>query len=252
MNDLKHVAIIMDGNLRWAKKNNFSIKNAYENGANTAKKIILYAKKVQIQYITLFAFSTENWKRDNKIIEILIDIFFSSFEEYIKNINSSFNEIKINFIGNRKDFPQKLQDQMKYIESIYIPMPKVHVKIAINYGGKEEIEQASLELLNYYLNDKNDKKDNILLKKIDNYKKDNKNYNKFFSLKLSDIISSDQWPEPDLLIRSGGEKRLSNFMLWHIAYTELYFCDILWPDFDEIEFDKAIAEYKKRIRKYGG
>lgn len=253
MSELNHVAIIMDGNSRWGRINGVSERKAYNSGVEAAKKIIAHVKQSSIKYLTLFAFSTENWRRDHAVIGLLMEIFSSYFEEYLANIQSDINknyDVKISFIGERSLFPDKIQELMEKIESIPIDQPRLYLRIAMNYGGKEDIKKASEKLVLYYLQKfghSRSHNENILK----NQPQDEPISDLIFDKGIEEMINPDRWPDPELLIRTGGERRLSNFILWYLSYTELYFTDDLWPDFNEDSFDKAIKDYKKRERRFG-
>ena len=216
-----HVAIIMDGNGTWSEKNNLQKKEGHKKGVKTAKKVITYAVDLGIKNITLFALSNENLTRSKLELKNLFDIFFYSFSEE-KNYLID-NEIKIKFIGNLDKLPSKLKDKAIILEKETKNNKKLNLFIALNYGGKQDIKQAVKKLL------------------VQGGKSSN----------FENFLYSKDLPEVDLLIRTGGYKRLSNFILWHISYSELYFTDILWPNFSRSNFYKAIAWYKNINRKFG-
>ena len=216
-----HVAIVMDGNGTWSLKNNLQKKEGHKKGVKTAKKVISYAADIGIKNITLFALSSENLSRSKLELNNLFDIFFYSFseeKEYLKN-----NEIKIRFIGDLQKLPKKLKEKALLLEQETNKNKKLNLFIALNYGGKQDIKQAVKKLL------------------------ENGEKNKSFE----NFLYSKELPEVDLLIRTGGYKRLSNFILWQISYAELYFTDILWPNFSKKNFYNAIDWYKSINRKFG-
>ena len=216
-----HIAIIMDGNGSWAKKNNLKRKEGHEAGVKTARKIISYSQERGIKNITLFALSNENLSRSKIEIKNLFDIFFYSFSKE-KNYLIE-NKIKIKFIGNLKKLPKKLRDNALELEEETKKHKNLNLFIALNYGGKQDIKQAAKKLA-------------ASTKK---------------SINFESFLYSKDVPEVDLLIRTGGYKRLSNFILWQISYAELYFTDILWPSFDKKQFFKAIKWYETVNRKFG-
>ena len=216
-----HIAIIMDGNGTWSKKNNLNRKEGHQAGVKTAKKIIGYSQENGIKNITLFALSNENLSRSKLELKNLFDIFFYSFANE-KNYLIE-NKIKIKFIGNLKKLPKKVRDNALILEKETKKHKKLNLFIALNYGGKQDIKQAS-------------KKSAASNKK---------------NINLESFLYSKDLPEVDLLIRTGGYRRLSNFILWQISYAELYFTNILWPSFDKKQFLKAINWYRTINRKFG-
>ena len=217
----KHIAIVMDGNGTWSIKNNLQKKEGHKKGVKTAKKIISYAADIGIKNITLFALSNENLSRSKLELKNLFDIFFYSFseeKEYLKD-----NKIKIRFIGDLQKLPKKLKEKALLLENETKKNKKLNLFIALNYGGKQDIKQAVKKLL------------------------ENGEKNKSFE----NFLYSKDLPEVDLLIRTGGYKRLSNFILWQVSYAELYFTDILWPNFNTKNFYNAIDWYKSINRKFG-
>lgn len=216
-----HVAIVMDGNGTWSIKNNLQKKEGHKKGVKTAKKVISYAVDIGIKNITLFALSNENLSRSKLELKNLFDIFFYSFSEEKEYLRD--NKIKIRFIGDLQKLPKKLKEKAFLLENETKNNKKLNLFIALNYGGKQDIKQAIKKLL-------------------ENGKK-NKSFENF--------LYSKDLPEVDLLIRTGGYKRLSNFILWQISYAELYFTDILWPNFNKKNFYNAIDWYKSINRKFG-
>ncbi len=222
----RHIAFIMDGNGRWAQKRGLPRIYGHAKGVKTVENVINLSKEFGIPFITLYAFSTENWKRPKEEVEFLMELL----REYLKSNLERFKRenIRLSFIGRRDRIPQetlrwmeKTEEETKYCSAIW-------VFVAVDYGGRDEIIRAINKLL------KEGKKE------ID--ETTFKNYLDF----------PPEVPEPDLLIRTAGERRISNFLLWHIAYTELYFTDTLWPDFGREDFVKALEDFSKRKRKFGG
>ena len=222
MNPLKHVAIIMDGNGRWGLKNKNSRNAGHKAGLKTVEKIIKETLRNKIKYLTLYAFSTENWKRPKKEINFL----FGLLENFLKNRIEELNNqnIKLKIIGNKK-FTKKLNKLLILAEKKTFKNKKLQINLALNYGSK-------LELLNAF---KKLQKNKIKLNE--------KNFQKY--LQTKDI------PDPDLLIRTGNTKRLSNFLLWQLAYSEIFFEKKLWPEFNEKDYNKIINKFKKIKRNFG-
>ncbi len=222
MNPLKHVAIIMDGNGRWGLKKYNSRKKGHRAGLNTVEKIIKSCLKENISYLTLFAFSTENWRRPESEINYLFELLENFLKLKIKKFNK--NNIKLKILGKKK-FSKNLNKLLNNSEKITKQNSKLQINLALNYGSKGEIV--------YAVN---------LLK------------NKKYKITESDISSklfTKNIPDPDLLIRTGNTNRLSNFLLWQISYTEIFFIRKLWPDFNEIDFYKIIKKFKKIKRNFG-
>lgn len=215
----KHIAIIMDGNRRWAKKRGLFSHKGHQEGVKSFKKIVKYSGKIGVGYLTVYAFSTENKLRAKLEVEALFRILEDALEKEAPELNK--NNVKINFIGDINGLPKSLQEKIKKIEKFLSKNKGLNLIIALNYGGRKEIVQAA------------QKASKITEKNIEN------------NLYTKGI------PDPDLVIRTGGEMRLSNFLLWQAAYSELYFTDTLWPDFKEKHLDKAILDYNDRERRFG-
>ena len=222
MNPLKHVAIIMDGNGRWGLKNRKSRNAGHRQGLNTVEKIIKSSIKNKIKYLTLYAFSTENWKRPKKEINFL----FKLLENFLVNRIDELHKknIKLNIIGV-KNFSLKLNKLLNYSEKKTSKNTKLQINLALNYGSKLELINAFKSL------SKN--KENINEKNIEKY------------------LQTKSIPDPDLLIRTGNTKRLSNFLLWQLAYSEIFFEKKLWPEFNEKDYYRIIKKFKKIKRNYG-
>ena len=224
--ELNHLAIIMDGNRRWAILNNRPSYEGHSFGADNLWKVIKDIDTYAINYLTLFVFSTENWKRSQKEILFLLALL----EKFIDDLESKIEDYnyKIRFIGDFSEFSKKIQQKILYINKITHKKPGMTVTLALNYGGRYDIICAI----------------NNILKNSDKLKHIKQENFKDFTLNAS-------IPDPDLLIRTGGEKRLSNFLLWDLAYTELIFLPDFWPDFNKSLLDKCLKDYSKRKRKYG-
>ena len=226
----KHIAIIMDGNRRWAKFNNCSLLEAYEQGLETLNDTINNFIKLKIKYLTVFGFSTENWSRSKKEISFLMKLFNKFLDKAISEAEG--NEIRIKFIGDLEVFSKKIKEKTSLLSRLTNKKKKLTLTVAVNYGGRQEILIAIKKYLTDHLN-RNFKS----LKNLNDFEK------YLFNYKVPNI---------DLLIRTGGEKRLSNFMLWHLAYTELIFLNQMWPDFNLNLLDSSINEFISRKRKFGG
>ena len=222
MNPLNHVAIIMDGNGRWGLKNKNSRNAGHKKGLDTVEKIIKESIKQKIKYLTLFAFSTENWKRPKKEITYLLNLLENFLINKIQNLNKQ--NIKLKIIGV-KNFSKKLNSLLSYSEKKTTKNKKIQINLALNYGSKFELLNAFKDL----------KKNNEIVSE--------KNLKKYLQTK--------NIPDPEILIRTGNTKRLSNFLLWQLAYTEIFFEKKLWPDFNEKDYIKIINSYKKIKRNFG-
>ena len=220
MNKLNHIAFIMDGNGRWGKKRNKGRNYGHIKGVDTIKKIIKGSIKLNIPIISFYVFSTENWRRPKTEVNFLFKLIDTYFSNEIKNVMDQ--GIKINILGELKTLSDKIKKTLKHTIDLTKKNKKIIVNLAINYGSKKEI-------LNTF-------------KKI-KHKIDVKNFEK--------NLYTKGMPNPDIMIRTGGQKRLSNFMLWQLAYSELFFLNKLWPDFQIKDLKRVIKEYKKRKRNFG-
>ena len=224
MNQLNHVAIIMDGNGRWGLKKKKSRNFGHLKGIKSVETVIKTSIINKIRYLTLYTFSTENWKRPESEIDFLFDLIRKSLK---KKINKIIKQgIRVNIIGNRKELPKDIIKIVKLIEKKTIKNKKITLNLALNYGSKEEIINACKRLAA-----KKDTKINI-----SNFEKE---------------LYTNNMPEPEILIRTGGTHRLSNFLLWQLAYTEIFFVNKLWPDFKENDFNRIIAKFDKIKRNFG-
>ena len=225
LNNLNHIAFILDGNKRWAKKNKQSNINGYTKGFENIKNLVTYSLSRKLSNLTIFALSTENFNRSS--INIIYDIIYKNFSKTFSDLTRE-KGVKIKIFGSRKNLPPKILEIFQNIEESSFNNKNLNLNIAFNYGFKDEIKNLLINIKNM---DGNIKLDND--KDIENL---------FF---LGAI------PDPDLLIRTGGHKRLSNFIMYNLTYTELFFTETLWPDFSEKEFDSIINMYLKIDRKYG-
>ena len=223
MNSLDHVAIIMDGNGRWGLKKNSSRKFGHQKGIKTVEKIIEASIKKQIKYLTLYTFSTENWKRPKYEINFL----FKLLSEYLKNNLNILvkNNLRLNILGDTSKFPKNLKKSLADTTKLTSSNTKLQLNLALNYGSKDEICR-SMKLL-------------VKKKQIISAKNIEKN------------LYTTNMPDPDILIRTGNTNRLSNFLLWQLSYSEIFFVKKLWPDFNKNDFYSIIKKYKKIKRKFG-
>lgn len=224
----KHVAIVMDGNARWAKSQGVMKSKGHKAGAENAKKIALHAKKVGVEYLTLYAFSHENWNRPKSEVKLLMGMIKKFLDEDAEEIMS--NGICLSFIGDLGRLDKDLRDKMLEV-SERSKNNKFHLILAISYGARDEIKRATIKFA----------EECIKLGRVDNNLADN----------FDQFLDTKGIPDPDLFVRTSGEVRVSNFLLWQISYAELYFTEIFWPAFNEDEFDKAIECFAKRDRRFG-
>ena len=226
----KHVAIIMDGNGRWAKDKGLPREYGHQNGVNSVKSIVEEAYKSGIQYLTLYAFSIENWDRPSDEINILMSLLVSTLRDEFDEIFDK--EIKLNAIGEIKSLPKELVSELDFIINKTRKNTKMTLTLALSYGGKQEIFNA-IKIIS------NKVKNNLI------------ELNNFDDSIINSHLYTKNLPDVDLLIRTSGEQRISNFLLWQIAYAELYFTDVYWPDFSKDDFNNAIENYKTRERRFG-
>ena len=226
----RHVAIIMDGNGRWAKARRLPRHAGHRAGVDAVRAAVEHALLYKIEILTLFAFSSENWRRPDKEVGLLMDLFMTALQREVKKLNR--NDVRLSIIGDRSAFPDKLQEQIASGEALTAHNSTLHLQIAANYGGRWDITRAARRVA-AKVNNGGLKVEEITEEVIDSE------------------LSFAGLPDPDLFIRTGGERRLSNFLLWQLAYAELYFTDLFWPDFDAVEFDKAITFYAGRQRRFG-
>lgn len=226
----KHIGIIMDGNRRWAKKRGKPAIFGHKQGAKTLENIVRYANKIGLKYLTVFAFSTENWKRSEEEVKGLMTLLQAYLDDYTKRADSE--NVKVTVIGDIKALSEGMQKSIEKCMERTKNNTGVNFNIAINYGGKDEIVKATKKIAQEI------KENKISIEEIDEQT-------------ITDHLYTTGQPEPDLIIRTSGELRLSGFLIWQSAYSELLFIEKNWPDFDEKDLDNAIVEYEKRKRNYG-
>ena len=231
MNMPNHIAIIMDGNRRWAKKNNLDVRLGHKKGAETLENIVKYCNKIGIKYLTVYAFSTENWKRSKEEVGALMKLLQAYLENFMKRSDAS--NVKIQIIGDRSNLSLPIKKGIEAVENKTKNNTGTVLNIAFNYGGRDEIVKA---VKNIALNIKNK---NIDIEDINEEL-------------ISNNLYTKNIPDPDLMIRTSGEQRTSNFLPWQLVYSEFYFSEKYWPEFTSEDMDKAIEEYNRRNRKFGG
>lgn len=223
--NLTHIAIIMDGNRRWAKEKGLPSAMGHKKGVESLKKVVKAADKFGIKYLTMYAFSTENWNRKKEEVDFLMNLLAITMKNETKELNE--NNVKISFIGNLSALNKNLQDVLLNAKEVTKNNTGVNLQIAINYGARDEIITAVNEIL----------KSGIKEVDVDLFEK---------------FLYTRNIPDPDLLIRTGGELRVSNYLLWQIAYSEIYVTKKYWPEFDEETLIEAVRAFKERQRRYGG
>lgn len=230
MNSLQHIAFIMDGNRRWAKKRGLPIAAGHRQGAETLTNIAKAAKKMGLKYMTVYAFSTENWQREKSEVDGLMNLLRQYLDNGFKELQE--NNARIIFIGEREMLAADIQAKMAKIESESAKNSDVTLCVALSYGGRQEITAAARKLAQRV-------KEGLL------------EPSEITPQIMGDALYTVGIPDPDLLIRTSGEERLSNFLPWQSAYTELYFSETLWPDFSAAELEDIIKKYELRERRYG-
>lgn len=223
----QHVAVIMDGNGRWAKKRFLPRVAGHVKGVELVREMVRACLERGVQYLTLFAFSSENWRRPQDEVTLLMQLFVKALEQEVEKLDR--NAVRLRVIGDLTRFDGRLQQLIRDAEEKTAANTRLDLTIAANYGGRWDIMQA----VNHMLAAHPDKRSG------------------WTEADLEPYLSISFAPEPDLFIRTGGEERISNFLLWQLAYTELYFTPTLWPDFDTAEFDKAITSFQQRERRFG-
>jgi undecaprenyl diphosphate synthase len=223
----RHIAIIMDGNGRWAKQRFMPRVAGHQRGVEALREVVKSCREVGVEYLTVFAFSSENWRRPAEEVSFLMSLFLKMLKREVANLHK--NNIRLRIIGDRNRFNDELRQAMQDAEQLTADNTALTLTIAANYGGRWDVMHAVQSMLREHPN----------------------LAESFTEEDLHPYLSMSDAPEPDLFIRTGGEQRISNFMLWQLAYTELYFTDVLWPAFDRKELEEAIASYQKRERRFG-
>ena len=231
LNIPQHVAIILDGNGRWAKKRILARNAGHAAGAKNVEKIIEDAHDMGIKYLTMYAFSTENWNRPEDEVKALMKLLRNYLKDCIERANK--NDMKVRVIGDKSRLDDDIIDRINELEECSKDNKGINFIIAINYGSRDEIRRAVTKI-------SQDVKDGVI---------ESRDISENL---ISSYLDTAGIPDPDLLIRTSGEIRLSNYLLWQLAYTEFYFTDVLWPDFDKEELKKAIVKYNQRDRRFGG
>ena len=219
----QHIAIIMDGNGRWAKKRMLPVLMGHQEGRKVLRRTVENSIDIGIKYLTVYAFSTENWKRSKEEVDGLFKLLKSAIYEEFEDLYK--NGVRVSFVGNIPVLKEDTRKDIEYIEKRTEKCSKLHLRICLNYGGRDEIARAAEQM----------RKDGLEITETN----------------LSKAIMGDV-PEPDLLIRTGGDYRVSNFLLWQIAYTEIVGTSTLWPDFDKEALLDSVRDYNKRVRRFGG
>ena len=225
-----HVAIIMDGNGRWARERDLERTEGHLEGLERVRELVEHCVKVGVEYLTLFAFSSENWQRPASEVTYLLHLFVRAIENEAEQLKE--NGVRLAFIGDLAAFPNELQEKIVLVEKNFSSSPKLLLTIAANYGGRWDIMQATQKVCER------------VAKGVIQPEEVNIDT-------IANKMSLSETPDPDLLIRTGGEKRLSNYLLWQLAYTELYFTEKYWPDFDVSAFEEALIAFSRRERRFG-
>ncbi len=228
---LEHIAVIMDGNRRWADLHGVPRLMGHKAGVKTLKEIVRHAGELHLAYLTVYAFSSENWHRSKEEVRYLFDLFTSVLADEFDEIAE--NNVRLRFLGNFNQLPGKLAEQFRQAMRRTEHNSGLKLQVAINYGSRSEITEAVQKIVQDALTHK------IQIDKIDDEL-------------IASYLYTKGIPDPELMIRTGGEMRLSNYLLWQAAYTELYVTEVLWPDFGPTELDRAIQEFSSRVRRYGG
>ncbi len=226
----QHVAIIMDGNGRWAQRRNEPRTAGHRAGVKSVRTVVEESVRLGVRVLTLFAFSSENWRRPPSEVRVLMELFINALRAEVGRLNA--HGVRLRIIGERSDLPERLQQGIAAAEAATERNTNLLLQIAANYGGRWDIVQAARRLASAVQSGQ------LLPEAID-------------EARFAQALSFGDQPDPDLFIRTGGEQRLSNFLLWQSAYTELYFSDLMWPEFDAKAYGEAIADYGRRQRRFG-
>lgn len=227
----RHVAIILDGNGRWAKKRLLPRNAGHAAGSKNVEKICSAAWNMGIEYVTMYAFSTENWARPKEEVDALMKLLYSYLKDCLKT--SQKNNMQVKVIGDITGLAQDLQDKIKELEEFSAQNTGLHFQVALNYGSRDELTRAVRKM------GQDIREGSLIPEQIQEET-------------ISHYLDTCGIPDPDLMIRTSGEQRLSNYLLWQMAYTEFYFTDVLWPDFDKKELERAVEFYRRRDRRFGG
>lgn len=226
----QHIAIIMDGNGRWAKQRKLPRTAGHKAGVKSVRSVVEHCGQMGVEVLTLFAFSSENWRRPEPEVSMLMELFITTIQHEVDKLNE--NGVRIVFIGEKTAFSQKLQDKMANSENLTAKNTGLKLVVAVNYGGRWDVTQATRAIA-----------EKVVSGELDASAIDEQ--------LVSQHLSTSSLPEPDLFIRTGGEQRISNFLLWQLAYTEFYFSSVLWPDFDQQSLQVAIDDFQNRQRRFG-
>lgn len=226
----RHIAIIMDGNGRWAKKRLQPRFMGHRAGVRAVEGILKHCVASGVEVLSLFAFSSENWRRPGREVELLMELFSKALDEQVKKLHD--NNIRLQVIGNINQFPNALQHKIRDAETLTASNDRLVLNIAANYGGRWDVTESV----------------KTLARQVKAGEIDPENINESL---IGQHLQTARLPEPDLFIRTGGEKRISNFLIWQLTYTELYFTDTLWPEFKSADLDKAIESFARRERRFG-
>lgn len=226
----QHIAVVMDGNGRWARQRGLPRVAGHRKGGDAVRKIIQLCADKKIPWLTVFAFSSENWRRPKQEVDRLMDLFVQALDKDVKELHK--NNVRFRVIGDTQSLSDSIQDRVEKSEQLTKTNTGLVLTVALNYGGRWDISEACRKIATDVASNKIDVQ-SVTPEILEHY------------------ISTHDMPDPDLFIRTGGEQRISNFLLWQLAYTELYFTDVLWPDFGEKEFDKALNSFVARQRRFG-
>lgn len=226
----RHIAIVMDGNGRWARAQNRPRFMGHKRGVEAVREIVKRCSVLEVECLSLFAFSSENWKRPEEEIKHLMGLFMLALDREAKALAK--NNVRLRIIGDISAFSEKLQEKIKHVEALTDASTGLTLQIAANYGGRWDINQATQKICQQVLAGE-------------------RTVNAISATDINEHLSTAGLPDPDLFIRTGGEKRISNFLIWQLAYAELHFTDVLWPDFDAQQLDLAIKDYSSRQRRFG-
>lgn len=226
----EHLAVIMDGNRRWAKNRNLPTSQGHKEGAMRVTDLVRNSVDLGIRYLSIYAFSTENWRRDKKEVDYLMNLLVEFVVKELDYLHK--NGVKITLMGNIEDLPERTKKEVKRSIELTKNNKKLHLNIALSYGSRNEIINA-------------------VKKAIEDYENNKINIDELNEESFKNYLFTYEMPDPDLLIRTSGEIRLSNFLLYQLAYSEFYFTDIMWPDFNKEELLKAIDSFQNRKRRYG-